>query len=134
MRTKRAMGAGHAARANGGFTYVALLLFIVLIATLALTFINRVGLASAAKMSHRQTIQAEYLSRAAANHALFLLLNDPRFPTTEVKYYMHEASTGRYGYKVRRHTETQYATIATIGVMGDVIVKQSYVVCVKPGS
>jgi hypothetical protein len=47
-------------------------------------------------------------------------------------YYMHSLAGGRYGYKVRRHSETTFATIATVGAIGDHVVHQSYVLYVKP--
>jgi hypothetical protein len=47
-------------------------------------------------------------------------------------YYMHSLAGGRYGYKVRRHTKTTFATIATVGAIGDHVVHQSYVLYVKP--
>ena len=49
-------------------------------------------------------------------------------------YYMHSLAGGRYGYKVRRHTKTTFATIATVGAIGDHVVHQSYVLYVKPDS
>jgi len=47
-------------------------------------------------------------------------------------YHMHSLEGGRYGYKVRRHTDTTFATIATVGAVGDHEVHQSYVLYVKP--
>jgi len=47
-------------------------------------------------------------------------------------YHMHALAGGRYGYKVRRHTDTTFATIATVGAIGDHVVHQSYVLYVKP--
>ena len=47
-------------------------------------------------------------------------------------YHMHSLAGGRYGYKVRWHTDTTFATIATVGAMGDNVVNQSYVLYVKP--
>jgi len=46
-------------------------------------------------------------------------------------YYMHSLGAGRYGYKIRKHTDTTFATIATVGIMGDHEVHQSYVLYVK---
>jgi hypothetical protein len=54
------------------------------------------------------------------------------FPEAEDVYYMHELAGGKYGYKVRRHTDTTFATIATVGAVGDVTVHQSYVAYVLP--
>ena len=47
-------------------------------------------------------------------------------------YYMHSLAGGRYGYKVRWHTDTTFATIATVGAMGDNVVHQSYMLYVIP--
>ncbi len=47
-------------------------------------------------------------------------------------YYMHSFAGGRYGYKIRYHTNTTFATIATVGAMGDNVVNQSYVLYVIP--
>ena len=47
-------------------------------------------------------------------------------------YYMHSLAGGRYGYKIRRHTETTFATIATVGAVGENVVHQSYVLHVLP--
>jgi len=49
-------------------------------------------------------------------------------------YHMHSLAGGRYGYKVRRHTDTTFATIATVGAVGDHEVHQSYVLYVPPPS
>ena len=48
------------------------------------------------------------------------------------KYIMHDLAGGRYGYKVRKHTDTTFATIATVGAMGDSVVHQGYVLYVLP--
>ena len=47
-------------------------------------------------------------------------------------YTMHSLGAGRYGYKIRWHTPTTFATVATIGVMGESVVQQSYVLYVLP--
>ncbi|MCP4276038.1 MAG: hypothetical protein GY779_06775, partial [Gammaproteobacteria bacterium] len=49
-------------------------------------------------------------------------------------YTMHSLAGGRYGYKIRSHTDTTFATIATVGAIGNQVVKQGYVVYVKPES
>jgi len=46
-------------------------------------------------------------------------------------YIMHSLAGGRYGYKVRRHTDATFATIATVGAAGDSVAHQSYVLYVK---
>jgi hypothetical protein len=53
------------------------------------------------------------------------------FPASNV-YAMHSLAGGRYGYKIRRHTDTTFATIATVGAIGESVVNQSYVLYVKP--
>jgi hypothetical protein len=53
-------------------------------------------------------------------------------PAVENLYYMHSFAGGRYGYKIRYHTDTTFATIATVGAMGDNVVHQSYVLYVIP--
>ena len=133
MRANQTMPPRGERPGRAGFTYVALLLFLAIATASALAFVSQVGLAAAAKTSHRQALQAEYLARAAANHALYLLLSDPSFPKTETDYYLHDGVTGRYGYRVRRHTDTTFATIATIGIVEDLTVRHSYVVYVRPG-
>ena len=50
----------------------------------------------------------------------------------EDTYYMHSLAGGRYGYKIRDHTDTTFATIATVGAIDDVEVQQSYVQYVLP--
>jgi hypothetical protein len=72
-------------------------------------------------------MQAHYLAEAAANHALWRLLNEPDFTVASDKYYMHSLGAGRYGYKVRKPTPTTFATVATVGAMGDITTRQSYV-------
>jgi hypothetical protein len=49
-------------------------------------------------------------------------------PMTSTDYTMHNLGTGRYGYKVREHTPTTFATVATVGSAGGSVVRQSYVV------
>ena len=44
---------------------------------------------------------------------------------------MHSLAGGRYGYKVRRHTDTTFATIATVGADGESVVEQGYVLHVR---
>lgn len=46
-------------------------------------------------------------------------------------YYMHSLAGGRYGYKIRRNTDTTFATIATVGAVGENVVHQSYVLYVE---
>jgi len=114
--------------------YVVVLLLVLLLTSLGLTFIHQVSTQRAATTGRLPGMQAEYLAESAANHAMWRLLNEPAFPAATDKYYMHSLAGGRYGYKVRRHTATTFATIATVGAMGDSVVRQSYVLYVKPSS
>ncbi len=117
---------------RGGFAYVAVLFLLVVVFTMGMGFILRVNAETTATMARGSAMQANYLAESAANHATWLLLNDPSFPADETKYYMHDLANGRYGFKVRRHTDTTFATIATIGVIDETIVKQGYVLRVLP--
>ncbi len=83
-----------------------------------------------ATITRGDSIQAHYLAESAANHAMWRLLNDSDFPAAEDSYYMHTLGDGRYGYKVRRHTNTTFATVATVGAVGKNVVQQSYVLYV----
>ncbi len=65
--------------------------------------------------------------------ALFVEYGDANTATPGV-YHMHTLAGGRYGYKIRRHTNTTFATIATVGVVDENVVQQSYVLHVKPPS
>ncbi len=113
------------AKAEEGLAYVAMLMLLVISFMLAFTFLLRVGSETEATMSRGSSMQVHYLAESAANHAKWRLLNDPDFPDDEQTYYMHSFAGGRYGYKVRRHTDTTFATIATVGVLGDDVVQQS---------
>ncbi len=53
-------------------------------------------------------------------------------PLAEDTYYMHSFAGGRYGYKIRWYTDTTFATIATVGAIGNTVVEQSYVLYVIP--
>ena len=119
-------------RPRGGFAYVAILLLLVIVFTMGMGFILRVSAETTATMTRGSTMQAHYLAESAVNHATWNLLNDPAFPADETKYYMHDLAGGRYGYKVRRHTDTTFATVAAIGGLGETIVQQSYVLYILP--
>jgi hypothetical protein len=79
-------------------------------------------------------MQAHYLAESAVNHALWRLLNDPGFTPESDKYYMHSLGDGRYGYKVRMPTQTTFATVATVGAMGNIATQQSYVQYIIPSN
>ena len=53
-------------------------------------------------------------------------------PAAENLYYMYSFAGGRYGYKIRYHTSTTFATVATVGAVGDDVVHHSYVLYVIP--
>ncbi len=110
-----------------GFSYVAVLLLVVLMSAMGLSFIQEVSLEAAANQKRRDSIQAEYLARAAVNHAMYMLVTDTTFPKQADEYYMHTLDDGRYGYMVTRHTATTFATVATIGIYGNAVAKRCYV-------
>jgi hypothetical protein len=117
-------------RPDAGVAYLAILLILALLSTLGLTFLARVQVGGMAVAGHDAVVQAEYLAEAAANHAMWRLLNENDFPASTNVYTMHALGAGRYGYKVRRHTINTFATVATIGVVGESTVAQSYVLYV----
>lgn len=119
---------------ESGLAYVAMLFLLLILLLLGLAFIYNVSVLTAATMARGTGKQAHYLAKAAANHAMWRLLNEPAFPLAEDKYYMHSLGNGRYGYKVRRHTDTTFATIATVGVVEENLVQQSYVLYVISGA
>ena len=112
--------------------YVMMLFLLIILTALGLSFLLRVSAETSATMARANNIQVAYLAEAGANHAKWRLLNDTSFPADEDTYYMHSLAGGRYGYKVRRHTDTTFATVASIGVLGDDVVQQSYVLYVIP--
>jgi len=54
------------------------------------------------------------------------------FPEAEDVYYLHDLAGGRYGYKVRPHTDTTFATIASVGALGEALSEQSHVLRILP--
>ena len=114
-----------------GLAYVAILVLLAIMSTLAMAFLFKTGTLRAVTVNRLAGMQAEYLAEAAANHALWRLLNDPGFPASETVYYMHTLGNGRYGYKVRKPTPTTFATVAAVGTVGSAVVKQSYVPYIK---
>ena len=119
-------------RNDRGLAFIWILLLLAMISALSVAFLNKVGIGTAATETRGAAMQAHYLARSAANHALWRLLNDPGFPASETVYYMHDSGNNRYGYKVRIPTLTTFATVATVGAVGDVVSKQSYVQYLKP--
>ncbi len=108
-----------------------ILFILVIMSALALSFLHRTAVGTAATASRAAAMQAQYLAESAVNHALWRLLNEDTFPASPDVYYMHSLAGGRYGYKVRRHTATTFATVATVGACGDQVAQQSYVLYVK---
>ena len=117
---------------QAGLAYVAILVLLAIMSTLAMAFLFKAGTLRAVTVNRLAGMQADYLAEAAANHALWRLLNDPGFPASESTYYMHDLGTGRYGYKVRKPTLTTFATVATVGTVGSTVAKQGYVQYIKP--
>jgi sugar lactone lactonase YvrE len=113
--------------------YVAILVLLAVISTLAFTLLFKAGTGMLATMTRGNSMQAHYLAESAANHAMWRLLNESEFPADPDKYYMHSLGSGRYGYKVHRHTDTTFATVATVGSVGKNVVQQSYVLYIRQG-
>jgi hypothetical protein len=117
---------------ESGMAFVTMLFIMVIISGLAMSFIYKSSITTSTAVKRGEGMQAHYLAESAANHAMWRLLNEESFPAAEDKYYMHSLAGGRYGYKVRRHTDTTFATVATVGAIGEHVVHQSYVLYVKP--
>ena len=115
-----------------GFAFIIVLFILMIGSAVSLAFLQKAGIGTSATVTRATGMQAGYLAESAANHALWRLLKENNFPAATDKYYMHSFAGGRYGYKVRRHTSTKFATIATVGALGDTVVRQSYVLWVKP--
>lgn len=112
--------------------YFAVLVLLMLTSTLGMAFVFKATTEAKATLQYSNNMQAQYLAESAVAHALWRLLNEPAFPASEDIYYMHTLGEGRYGYKVRRHTTTTFATISAVGATGDTVVRQSNVVFIKP--
>jgi len=119
---------------SSGFAYVAVLIILFMLTALGMAFILRAGLIASAVSHSKESNQAQYLAESAVNHAMWRLTNEDTFPLDETKYYMHSMGAGRYGYKVRRHTENQFATIAGVGAVGDTVFNQSHVLYIPTGT
>jgi len=117
---------------NSGFAFVWVMFLIGTMSALALAFHQKLSLGTAATGSRGRAMQAHYLARSAANHAMWRLLNEPGFPASESVYYMHDFDGDRYGYKVKKPTMTTFGTVATVGAVGSEVAKQSYVHYLKP--
>jgi hypothetical protein len=127
MRLLMRPNSGMENRNEAGMAYVALLALLAIMSTLGMAFLFKVGIETSVIETRGNGMQAHYLAEAAANHALWRLLNEPGFTVASDKYYMHSLGAGRYGYKVRKPTPTTFGTVATVGAMGDITTRQSYV-------
>ena len=119
---------------QSGLAYVALLILLAILTTMGMAFLFKGGIETSATEIRGTGMQVHYLAETAANHALWGLLNQPGFAPASDVYYMHSLEDGRYGYKVRRPTETTFATMATVGAIGDNVVNQSYVQYIFPSN
>ena len=131
-------GPGGISRKEAGIAYAAILFLMVILSALSLGFLQKAGIETSATVTRGDGMQAHYLAESAANHAMWRLLNESDFPSSTTSYTMHSLAGGSYGYKVRRHTDTTFGTVATVGVVGDNVVHQSYVLyvvsaCYAPG-
>lgn len=117
-----------------GIGYVAILMLLAILSAMGLAFMSKVGVMSSMTLSRRTSMQTRYLAESAANHAVWRLLNEPGFNPAPDTYYMHAFANGRYGYKVRKPTETTFATVATVGAIEDSVVNQSYVQYIIPSN
>ena len=116
---------------EAGLALIWVLMVLAVTSALSLAFLQKVSIGISTTGTRLNSIQAQYLAEAAANHAMWRLLNQDTFPAASNVYYMHSLGSGRYGYKVRRHTNTTFATVAVVGGVGDAVVHQSYVIYVK---
>lgn len=112
--------------------YVFILVLLMFLTVLGLAFAYRASVEASVVLARGQNLSAHYLAEAAANHAMWRLLNQPGFPADTDVYYMHDLGDGRYGYKVRRHTDNTFATVAVVGAVGEAVARQAYVLYVQP--
>jgi hypothetical protein len=121
-----------ARKTESGLVFLWILFLLVIMTTLCLTFLQKISVGTQATATRGDAMQAKYLSEAAADRATWRLLNEPGFPASDTVYYMHSKGDGRYGYKVRKPTLTKFGTDATVGAVGNVVKKNSYVQYLKP--
>jgi len=122
----------HSIKTQSGMAFIWILLLLVIVSTLSLSFLQKAVIGTSATVSRESSMKTQYLARSAANHALWRLLNDPAFSPSGTDYDMHDFGDGRYGYKVRKPSLTQFGTVATVGAVGDTVTKQSFVQYLKP--
>ena len=119
-------------RTQSGMAFIWILVLLVIVNALSLSFLQKVIIGASATVSRESAMKTQYLARSAANHALWGLLNDPDFSPSATAYDMVTLGDGRYGYKVRKPTLTQFGTVATVGGVSNVVTRQSYVQYLKP--
>ncbi len=113
---------------EAGIAIVLVLGMLVVMTSVSIAFVQRAGIGLSATQTRGDNLRAQYLAESAVNHAMWLLINDKTFPAASDTYYMHTLAGGRYGYKVRRHTYTTFATVAAVGAVGESVVHKSYVI------
>ncbi len=64
---------------ESGMAYMAILFLLAILSTLAFSFLFKVGTQTQATMNRGSGMQAHYLAEAAANHAMWRLLNESAF-------------------------------------------------------
>jgi len=116
---------------RAGMAYVAVLILTLLMTTLGLAFLYRAATEASVTTQRMQNMQAQYLAEAAVNHALWRLINDSALPDQPDVYHMHTFGAGRYGYRIRKNTSTTFAAVATVGIVGANVIRQSYVICLN---
>lgn len=112
-----------------GIAYVAVLLLVALLATIALTFLESVNSRTHGTVSRNRDMTAYYLAEAAAQHAKWRLLNEPGFPSRTDVYTMRRFGEGRYGYQVTPPTATKAGSILAVGALsGGHVVRRNQVI------
>jgi len=111
--------------------YVAILFLLILVLTMSLTFLLQAGTEATATLARQEGLQAEYLAEAAAHHAVWRLVHDPDLPSfdeaeAQDSYQMYSLGDGRYGYNLRPPTADRLATIRTVGLAGNSLTRQAY--------
>jgi len=115
--------------------YIAMLFLLLVVTTLGGSYLLRTSAARGSAGSRNTSMQVQFLAETAANHALWRLLNEEDWTPSQTTYIMHDMpglAGARYGYKVRPHSATAYATVATVGAFAGQIARHSYVIAVKP--
>ncbi len=62
-------------RSESGIGYVMILLILVLLSSMSLAFLQKVGIEISAIMNRGKDMKAYYLAETAANHAMWRLMN-----------------------------------------------------------